>query len=343
MLTQILSLAKSKITNAADSKQLQQIKVEFLGKQGILTQEMKKLASLNEQTRKIFGKEINIIKQQIEELIASNSSIMEEKELNERFIKEKLDLTLPPRPLGMGGIHPITQCAEELIQVFASFGFTVKEGPNIEDDYHNFTALNMGENHPARQMHDTFYIAQGQKLLRTHTSTVQIRSMQAASPPYRLISFGRVYRADWDQTHTPMFHQIEGLVVDKQANFGHLKSLLMQAIKTFFEQSICEIRFRPSFFPFTEPSAEVDIKLHDQAKWLEVLGCGMVHPAVLKNVKLDPEKFQGFAFGLGVERFAMLKYGIKDLRQFFEGDMRWLQHYSFLPLDIPTLAGGLTR
>ncbi len=343
MLIQILSLAQSKINAAVDIKQLQQIKVEFLGKQGVLTQEMKKLSALNEQERKIFGKEVNVIKQQIEELIVDKASILEEEELKERLIKERLDLTLPPKPLITGRMHPITQCTEELIQLFTSFGFTLKDGPNIEDDYHNFTALNMGINHPARQMHDTFYVEQGQKLLRTHTSPVQVRSMQVASPPYRFISVGRVYRADWDQTHTPMFHQIEGLVVDEQTNFGHLKSLLLQTIRTFFEQQICEIRFRPSFFPFTEPSAEVDIKLGDGARWLEVLGCGMVHPEVLKNANVDTEKYQGFAFGLGVERFAMLKYRIKDLRQFFDGDMRWLQHYSFLPFDIPTLAGGLTR
>ena len=346
MLEQILSSASDKISTAETSEQLQSLKVEFLGKSSLINKEMQKLDKISPEERKQLGQKINQIKQQIQTLIDKQASKIETAELKQRFAQEKLDLSIPARPMKSGSIHPITQCMEELIQVFSKYGFDIKDGPSIEDDWYNFTALNIDENHPARQMHDTFYLKKTDdktKLLRTHTSPIQIRTMQNEKPPYRFIAPGRTYRSDSDLTHTPMFHQIEGLVIDKDIHMGHLKYVIIDFIRTFFEQSNIEVQFRPSFFPFTEPSAEVDIKMNKGAKWLEVLGCGMVHPNVLRNVGIDPEEYQGFAFGLGVERFAMLKYDIRDLRQFFEGDMRWLNHYNFSTFDIPTLAGGLTK
>ncbi|MCC8399371.1 MULTISPECIES: phenylalanine--tRNA ligase subunit alpha [unclassified Candidatus Tisiphia] len=346
-LNQILESAQSSIEATQTLSGLQQIRVEFLGKKSLLTQEMKKLGDLEPNDRKKLGEIVNLLKEQISNLLQAKQTILEEFELNKQFAEEKTDLTIPARQHKKGSIHPITQATEELIQIFAKFGLTIKDGPNIENDWYNFTALNFYEDHPARQMHDTFYLKAKEGadplLLRTHTSTIQIRTMQNDKPPFRFIAPGRTYRSDSDMTHTPMFHQIEGLVLDENINMGHLKYLITEFIKDFFEQTNIEIRFRPSFFPFTEPSAEVDIKMPDSNKWLEVLGCGMVHPNVLKNVNIDSDHYQGFAFGLGVERFAMLKYGIKDLRQFFEGDIRWLKHYNFSAFDIPTLAGGLTR
>ncbi len=346
-LNQILESAQSSIEATQTLSGLQQIRVEFLGKKSLLTQEMKKLGDLEPNDRKKLGEIVNLLKEQISNLLQAKQTILEEFELNKQFAEEKTDLTIPARQRKKGSIHPITQATEELIQIFAKFGLTIKDGPNIENDLYNFTALNFYEDHPARQMHDTFYLKAKEGadplLLRTHTSTIQIRTMQNDKPPFRFIAPGRTYRSDSDMTHTPMFHQIEGLVLDENINMGHLKYLITEFIKDFFEQTNIEIRFRPSFFPFTEPSAEVDIKMPDSNKWLEVLGCGMVHPNVLKNVNIDSDHYQGFAFGLGVERFAMLKYGIKDLRQFFEGDIRWLKHYNFSAFDIPTLAGGLTR
>ncbi|OZG31881.1 phenylalanine--tRNA ligase subunit alpha [Rickettsia endosymbiont of Culicoides newsteadi] len=346
-LNQILESAQSSIEATQTLSGLQQIRVEFLGKKSLLTQEMKKLGDLEPNDRKKLGEIVNLLKEQISNLLQAKQTILEEFELNKQFAEEKTDLTIPARQHKKGSIHPITQATEELIQIFAKFGLTIKDGPNIENDWYNFTALNFYEDHPARQMHDTFYLKAKEGadplLLRTHTSTIQIRTMQNDKPPFRFIAPGRTYRSDSDMTHTPMFHQIEGLVLDENINMGHLKYLITEFIKDFFEQTNIEIRFRPSFFPFTEPSAEVDIKMPDSNKWLEVLGCGMVHPNVLKNVNVDSDHYQGFAFGLGVERFAMLKYGIKDLRQFFEGDIRWLKHYNFSAFDIPTLAGGLTR
>ncbi len=346
MLEQILESATIKIKESLTLRQLQDMKVEFLGKSSLINQEMKKLGKAKPEERKELGQKINQIKKQIQQIIDKQSEIITKKELEARFANEKLDLTIPARPNKSGSIHPITQCMDELIQVFAKYGFDIKDGPSIEDDWYNFTALNIDENHPARQMHDTFYLqktSEDTKLLRTHTSPIQVRTMQSEKPPYRFIAPGRTYRSDSDLTHTPMFHQIEGLVIDKNIHMGHLKHIIIDSIRTFFEKSNIEVQFRPSFFPFTEPSAEVDIKMNKDDKWLEVLGCGMVHPNVLRNVGIDPEEYQGFAFGLGVERFAMLKYGIKDLRNFFEGDLRWLNHYNFGALDIPTLAGGLTR
>ena len=346
MLEQILEEAKVRIQAINNSRDLQNMKVEYLGKSSLLNSEMKKLANKSAEEKKEFGKRVNNIKQEIQAILEKQNTIIEKQELDLRFSNEKLDLTIPARPKQTGSIHPITQCMEELIQVFSKYGFDIKDGPSLEDDWNNFTALNIDENHPARQMHDTFYLKKTSnktKLLRTHTSPIQIRTMQSSKPPYRFIAPGRTYRSDSDLTHTPMFHQIEGLVVDKNINMGHLKYVIIDFIRVFFEQPNIEVQFRPSFFPFTEPSAEVDIRMNEQNKWLEVLGCGMVHPNVLKNVGVNPEEYQGFAFGLGVERFAMLKYGISDLRQFFAGDMRWHDHYNFSTLDIPTLAGGLTR
>jgi phenylalanyl-tRNA synthetase alpha chain len=342
MLQPLIDSVKKKIALANNSNELQQVKVEFLGKQSIISNEMKKIAGLDSAERKLLGQEINQTKEQIQLLLEQRQSILEDEEENRSFANEKLDLTIPARPIKQGSIHPITQATEELIQVFSKFGFVIKDGPNIETDWYNFTALNIDENHPARQMHDTFYLKSG-NVLRTHTSPIQIRTMEQEKPPFSLIAPGRTYRSDSDMTHTPMFHQIEGMVIDKNIHFGHFKYVIIEFIKDFFEQANIEIQFRPSFFPFTEPSAEVDIRMNPNDKWLEVLGCGMVHPNVLKNVNIDSDMYQGFAFGLGIERFAMLKYGIKDLRHFFEGDLRWLKHYSFSAFDAPTLAGGLTR
>jgi phenylalanyl-tRNA synthetase alpha chain len=347
-LSQILGLAQAKIALTETLSGLQQIRVEFLGKQSLLNQQMKKLANLEPSDRRKLGELVNLLKNRISHLIEEKQIALEQLELTKGFASEKTDLTIPARRYKQGSIHPITQATEELIQIFAKFGMTIKSGPNIEDDWYNFTALNFYDDHPARQMHDTFYLKakkEGDKplLLRTHTSPIQVRTMQDAPPPFRFIAYGRTYRSDSDLTHTPMFHQIEGLVIDKNINMGYLKYVISEFIKDFFEQANIEMRFRPSFFPFTEPSAEVDIKMKNSDRWLEVLGCGMVHPNVLKNVKIDSEQYQGFAFGLGIERFAMLKYGIKDLRQFFEGDIRWLKHYNFSAFDIPSLAGGLTR
>lgn len=349
MLEQILQSALSKIQLADELKKIQECKVEFLGRASVLSQEMSKLGQIEPSERKNAGQKINAVRLQIEEYIQKQTEIVENIQLAKRFEAEKLDLTIAPRPRAKGSVHPITQCMEELIQVFTKYGFDIKDGPSIEDDWHNFTALNIAQDHPARQMHDTFYLKRtdphllNAKLLRTHTSPIQIRTMQNEKPPYRFIAPGRTYRSDSDMTHTPMFHQIEGMVIDKFIHMGHLKHTIVDFISVFFEQANIEFRFRPSFFPFTEPSAEVDIRYDSNSPWLEVLGCGMVHPNVLQNVGIDPEEYQGFAFGLGIERFAMLKYGIKDLRQCFDGDIRWLNHYNFSILDIPTLAGGLTK
>ena len=351
-LNNILQDLHKQLQSCTDLDTLQNIKVKFLGKSSLVSAEMKKLGSLDPENKKARGQEINNIKIALQQAIDDKRMHLEDLQMQHKFKKEKLDLTIPARNRSSGSIHPITQCLEELTQIFAKYGFASETGPDIEDDWHNFTALNIAENHPARQMHDSFYLRSSSseseekkdpKVLRTHTSPVQIRTMQNGRPPFRFIAAGRTYRSDSDMTHTPMFHQIEGLVVDKGINMGHLKYVIIDFIKAFFEKPDVEIRFRPSFFPFTEPSAEVDIRMPKSDKWLEVLGCGMVHPNVLKNTGIDPEEYQGFAFGLGLERFAMLKYGINDLRKFFEGDKRWLDHYNFKHFDIPTLVGGLTR
>jgi phenylalanyl-tRNA synthetase alpha chain len=276
--------------------------------------------------------------------------------MERRLEAERIDVTLPARPERVGRIHPISQTLDEMIAIFGEMGFTVAEGPDIEDDWHNFTALNIPPEHPARQMHDTFYLPDQDggvpTVLRTHTSPVQVRTMTAQKPPIRIVAPGRTYRSDYDMTHTPMFHQIEGLAIDTDIHMGHLKGCLMEFARAFFDIDDLPVRFRPSFFPFTEPSAEMDIgcsraggelKLGNHGDWLEILGCGMVHPKVLEMCGIDSSRWQGFAFGMGIERPAMLKYGIPDLRTFFEADTRWLKHYGFLPLDIPNLATGLSR
>ena len=342
MFKQLIILANKQINAATHLNELQQIKVEFLGKKSPINQAMQQLGSLTEQERKNLGQQVNTAKQQISELIQEKLIILTNRLIEQRLIEEALDLTIPPRLRKYGSIHPISQALEELIQIFAKFGFTTKYGPSIETDWYNFTALNIDPYHPARQMHDTFYLHNGE-VLRTHTSPIQIRTMQADKAPLRVIAPGRTYRSDSDLTHTPMFHQIEGLMIDKNINMGQLKYVIIDFIKHFFEQTDIKIRFRPSFFPFTEPSAEVDICLNNDDKWLEVLGCGMVHPKVLQNVNINPDEYQGFAFGLGVERFAMLKYNIKDLRQFFDGDIRFLNHYNFSAFDVPNLVTGLTK
>jgi phenylalanyl-tRNA synthetase alpha chain len=341
---------------ASDMAALEEIRVAVLGKKGRLTALMKDLGGLAPDERKARGAALNAVKDEISALLDARKLDLQAAGLRARLEAERVDVTLPVRPEAEGRLHPISQTVDELVAIFADMGFTVAEGPDIEGDFYNFTALNIPPEHPARQMHDTFYLpdaADGTKrVLRTHTSPVQIRTMMAQKPPIRIIAPGRTYRSDYDQTHTPMFHQIEGLVIDESTHMGHLKGCLIEFCRAFFDVDDLPVRFRPSFFPFTEPSAEVDIgclrsggelKIGAYGDWLEILGCGMVHPKVLENCGIDSTRYQGFAFGMGIERLAMLKYGIPDLRTFFEADLRWLRHYGFLPLDMPSLAQGLTR
>ncbi len=340
------------IANAEDMDALEQIRISALGKKGQITALMKDLGKLDPEKRKAAGKELNILKQIVSNLLDVRKNDLENIGLESRLAGEKIDVTLPIRPEEMGTIHPISQTTDELISIFGEMGFVVAEGPSIEEDWYNFTALNIPIDHPARQEHDTFYInakKEGQRMvLRTHTSPVQIRTMQSQKPPIRIIVPGRTYRCDHDATHSPMFHQLEGLVIDETTHMGHLKGCLIEMCKTFFAMDELPVRFRPSYFPFTEPSAEVDIgcsfkggtlKIGEGEDWLEVLGSGMVNPNVLENCGIDSNKYQGFAFGMGIERMAMLKYGIPDLRTFYESDLRWLKHYGFQPLDIPSLVG----
>ncbi len=341
------------IKNAPSLEELEKARVHFLGKKGPIAEQMQQLGKLPPESRKEFGQKVNAVKVEIETLLEEIKQKLEDSELEAKLSTDKIDVTAPVRPETQGKIHPVSQVIDECVAIFASMGFKVEEGQEIEDDFHNFSALNIPPNHPARQMQDTFYLPSedGTPLvLRTHTSSVQIRTMENGKPPFRFIAPGRVYRSDYDMTHTPMFHQIEGLYIDKNINMGHLKGCLHQFLKSFFELDEVPLRFRPSFFPFTEPSAEVDIgcargdgevKIGAGKDWLEILGCGMVHPNVLKNVGIDPNEYQGFAFGLGVERLAMLKYGAPDLRNFFDSDIRWLKHYGFSALSIPSLVGGL--
>lgn len=346
----------AEIASASNLEALEAVRVKALGKKGALTEEMKKLGGMAPEERKAFGAKINEIKASLEAALAERKAVLENSAIDARLASEKIDITLACRPETEGRIHPISQTIDEVTAIFAEMGFAVAEGPDIEDDFHNFTALNFPPDHPARQMHDTFFFgehAPGERLLlRTHTSPVQVRTMLKQKPPIRVIIPGRTFRCDSDMTHTPMFHQVEGLLIDESTHFGHLKGCLIDFVRAFFEVDDVPVRFRPSFFPFTEPSAEVDIgcsreggelRIGRGAGWLEILGCGMVHPNVLRNCGVDPDKYQGFAFGMGVERLAMLKYGIPDLRTFFEGDVRWLRHYGFQPQDVPTLAGGLAR
>ena len=338
-----------------DIESLEKIRLKFLGKKGQITALMKDLGKLNPEERKSHAEELNNIKNDLNNFISLKSEAFDDEELSKQLSSEKLDLTLVSQ-ITEGRIHPITQVIDEVIAIFADLDFCIAEGPEVETDYNNFTALNTSENHPARQMHDTFYVNsktdEMPNVLRTHTSPVQIRSMLKGKPPFRLIAPGKTFRCDNDQTHTPMFHQVEGLVIDKNSNMGHLKGCLETFLKEFFETSSPKMRFRPSHFPFTEPSAEVDIGykkdgnqiiIGEGDSWLEILGCGMVHPNVLKNVNIDPNEYQGYAFGVGIERLAMLKYGISDLRTFYDNDLRWLKHFGFVPLDIPSISGGLSR
>ena len=343
----------SKLKSKLDLNQIGQVKSDLFGKDGLITNKFKKIATISESERKKYATELNNIKDELQDLINLKISEIEILEVNEKLKNEKIDVTLPERPIIRGKIHPVSQTIDEISSIFSEIGFSVEEGPDVENEYNNFTALNTPDHHPARDMHDTFYLDEKkQKLLRTHTSPVQIRTMLKGKPPFKIIAPGRTYRSDSDQTHAPMFHQVEGLHIDKDINMGHLKGCLNYFIKEFFEVDKIKMRFRPSHFPFTEPSAEVDIGykiengkivIGEGDQWLEILGCGMVHPNVLKNVKVDPDKFQGYAFGIGIDRLAMLKYGINDLRAFFECDYRWLNHFGFDPLDVPTNYRGLSR
>ena len=341
----------AEIAAATDLSGIEAVRVAALGKKGRIAAEMSKLGSLPPEERKSFGAATNAVKDAVTQSLEARKTELEAQALDSRLQSEFADVTLPVRPgaEALGRIHPVSQVFDECVEIFADLGFDVAEGPDIETDDMNFTKLNIAPEHPARQEHDTFYFPTkpdgSRLLLRTHTSPVQIRTMESRKPPIRIIAPGRVYRSDSDQTHTPMFHQIEGLVIDETTHMGHLKWVLEEFCKAFFEVSDVKMRFRASHFPFTEPSMEVDIgaeAIGKPGQWLEILGCGMVHPNVLRNCGLDPEKYQGFAFGMGLDRLTMLKYGVPDLRAFFSADLRWLRHYGFSVLDVPTLAGGLS-
>jgi len=356
-LAQLENEILADVAGAADDAALETIRVSALGKNGAITALLKTLGALPPEQRKTQGPLINGMKDRVNAALAERREAFKAAALEARLNTEGIDVTLPVReaPVEIGRVHPITQVIDELTAIFADMGFAVAEGPDIETDDYNFTKLNFPEEHPARAMHDTFFFnpkPDGTRLLlRTHTSPVQVRTMLAQKPPIRVIIPGRTYRCDSDQTHTPMFHQVEGLVIDKGSHLGHMKWILEEFFKAFFEVDRVGMRFRPSFFPFTEPSLEVDIQYRrdkgeirfgEGEEWMEILGCGMVHPNVLRNCGLDPDEYQGFAWGMGIDRIAMLKYGMPDLRAFFEADVRWLSHYGFRPLDWPTLAGGLS-
>lgn len=358
-LEKLKSELLQKIENAADLKALDEVRVSVLGKKGIITEKMKTLGTLPLEEKIAAGKLLNVLKTALETAIDNKKQQLETEELNRRLAGERIDVTLPVRPEIQGRIHPVSKIYEEVVAIFGQMGFEVAEGPDIEDQFHNFNALNMPANHPARQMQDTFYIANPDSsdfddsfVVRTHTSGMQIRTMESKKPPIRIIAPGRTYRSDYDATHTPMFHQVEGLVIDKTTTMAHLKGCLYDFVRAFFEVDDIKVRYRPSYFPFTEPSAEMDIgckkgkgelKIGEGDDWLEILGCGMVHPNVLRAGGIDPDEYQGFAFGVGIDRLAMLKYGIPDLRTFFESDLRWLKHYGFVPLDESSMTGGLSN
>jgi phenylalanyl-tRNA synthetase alpha chain len=345
------------VAAAADAAALEAVRVAALGKKGSVSELLKTLGSMTPEERKTQGPRINGLRDRVTAAIAARKAALDSATVAEKLKADTADVTLSVRASGIerGRIHPVSQVVDEITAIFADMGFAIAEGPDIETDFYNFTALNFPAGHPAREMHDTFFFepkADGERLvLRTHTSPVQIRTLEKQKPPIRVVIPGRTYRRDSDQTHTPMFHQVEGLVIDKGSHLGHLKWILQEFCKAFFEVPQVKMRFRPSFFPFTEPSLEVDIqysrvgneiRFGEGDDWMEILGCGMVHPNVLRNVGLDPDEYQGFAWGLGIDRIAMLKYGMPDLRAFFEADVRWLEHYGFKPLDFPTLAGGLS-
>ena len=337
-------LEELKLISSIDS--LEALRIKYLGKKGLISLEMKSLSSLSIDEKKIKGQELNSFKSFFEKEIQNKRSEIETSSINEKLRKENIDATLPPRNFETGRLHPISQTTYKIIEIFGNMGFSVKSGPDIETDFNNFTALNIPDHHPAREMQDTFYL--DKKVLRTHTSPVQVRTMLESKPPIRIIVPGRTYRSDSDSTHTPMFHQVEVLLIDEKSTMSHLKGCLIDFLKEFFEISDLKYRFRPSYFPFTEPSAEMDIaytktnnvlKFGEGDEWLEILGCGMVNPIVLENCKIDSKKFQGFAFGMGIERLSMLKYGITDIRSFYESDFRWIQHYGFNPLDLNSTSG----
>jgi phenylalanyl-tRNA synthetase alpha chain len=344
----------ARIETTADLQALEAERVAALGKQGAVTALLKTLGAMTPEQRQAEGPRIHCLREQVTAAIAARKAALEAAELDRRLATETLDMTLPVSAGEQGSVHPVSQVMDELAEIFADLGFSVATGPEIEEQWYNFTALNMPESHPARAMHDTFYLAAADgeeaKVLRTHTSPVQIRTMVNQKPPIYVIAPGRTYRSDSDATHTPMFHQVEGLVIDKGIHLGHLKWTLETFLKAFFERDDIVLRFRPSYFPFTEPSVEADVGytiqngrrvLGGTGGWMELLGSGMVHPRVIEACGLDPEEWQGFAFGCGIDRLAMLKYGMDDLRAFFDGDLRWLRHYGFRSLDVPTLSGGV--
>jgi phenylalanyl-tRNA synthetase alpha chain len=369
-LTQSLAADLGARIPVADEAGLEAIRVEALGKKGSITALLASLGSMSPDERKAAGQTINGLKTEVTALIEARGATLKAAALEARLKAETVDVTLPlrPAPTAQGRIHPISQTIDEITAIFSDMGFSIAEGPDIETDYYNFTALNFPEGHPAREMHDTFFLKPGadgvKRLLRTHTSPVQMRVMQRTNapieapymtppmdPPIRVVIPGRTYRNDSDQTHTPMFHQVEGLVIDKSSHIGQLRWVLEEFLKAYFEVPNVTLRFRPSFFPFTEPSLEVDVqcdrsgsevRIGEGKDWLEILGCGMVHPNVIRHAGLDPDVYQGFAWGMGIDRIAMLKYGMPDLRAFFDADKRWLDHYGFRPLDLPTLFGGLS-
>tara|TARA_R110002073_G_scaffold3282_1_gene22086 strand:+ start:433 stop:1578 length:1146 start_codon:yes stop_codon:yes gene_type:complete len=345
----------TQISCANDEAGLDAVRVGALGKKGSVSLMMRNLGGMSPEERQVMGPALNGLKTRLGDALTARKDALEAAALDLALASETIDVSLPVRPEPKGSIHPITQVMEELAVIFADMGFAVAEGSDVEDDFHNFTALNFPEGHPARDTQDTFFMkpdADGQrKVLRTHTSPVQIRTMMSQTPPLRIIAPGRVYRCDWDQTHTPMFHQVEGLVIDKETHMGHLKGVLQDFLAAFFETDEVVTRFRPHHFPFTEPSAEMDVryervgqavKVGSGDQWMEILGCGMVHPNVIRNCGLDPDEYQGFAFGMGVDRLAMLKYGAPDLRDFFNSDQRWLGHYGFSPLLQANMATGLS-
>ena len=347
----------AEIAASEDEQAIEAVRVAALGKKGSVSEKLKTLGKMSADERKVMGPAINGLKARIADAVAERKAALHDLAIEARLANETVDVTLPVRrsPAEAGRIHPISQVVDEITAIFADMGFSIAEGPDIETDYYNFTALNFPEGHPAREMHDTFFLNAGEdgerKLLRTHTSPVQIHSMERHEPPYRIVIPGKTYRCDSDATHSPMFHQLEGLVVDKSANVANLKWVLQEFCKAFFEVPHINMRFRPSYFPFTEPSLELDIQCDRSGNevrfgegddWMEILGCGMVNPNVLRNVGLDPDVYQGFAWGIGIDRLAMLKYGMPDLRAFFDADVRWLNHYGFRPLDMPTLFSGLT-
>ena len=343
----------NKFSQMKDKESLENLRVETLGKKGSISQLFQQLTTIEKDKKKEFASSLNILKTKVLDEFTKYAAKFEKEEIQKKLDTQTIDITLPVPQSPQGKVHPVSQVIDELTCIFAELGFSVAEGPDVENEYNNFTALNTPPNHPARDMHDTFYLDEAkQLLLRTHTSPVQIRTMLNEKPPYKIIAPGRTYRCDSDQTHTPMFHQLEGLYVDKNVTMADLRGSLDYFLKKFFEVDKIKMRFRPSHFPFTEPSAEVDIgyeikdgkiTIGQGDKWLEILGCGMVHPNVLTNAKVDPKKYQGYAFGVGIDRLAMLKYGINDLRSFFESDVRWLEHFGFNSNDIPTNYRGLAR